>query len=65
MQFLLPNVYVSKRNTRVFVLQLQPEQDGQEHSRRFRLENGDSPGEKDEVFISKLTHTNKILYEPA
>lgn len=27
----------------------QTENDGQEHGRRFRIENGDSPGEKDEV----------------
>lgn len=32
----------------MFQLQ-QPEVDGQEHSRRFRIENGGSPGEKEEV----------------
>ncbi|VEN60453.1 unnamed protein product, partial [Callosobruchus maculatus] len=33
----------------------QPEVDGQEHCRRFRIENGDSPGEKDEMFGSPST----------
>ncbi|KAG5872145.1 hypothetical protein JTB14_037387 [Gonioctena quinquepunctata] len=33
----------------------QPEVEGQEHSRRFRIENGDSPGEKDEMFGSPST----------
>ncbi|KAH0815636.1 hypothetical protein GEV33_007155 [Tenebrio molitor] len=33
----------------------QPENDGQEHCRRFRIENGDSPGEKDEMFGSPST----------
>lgn len=36
----------------LFQLQ-QPEIDGREHCRRFRIENGDSPGEKDEVLILK------------
>ncbi|XP_063906310.1 GTPase-activating Rap/Ran-GAP domain-like protein 3 isoform X2 [Zophobas morio] len=33
----------------------QTENDGQEHGRRFRIENGDSPGEKDEMFGSPST----------
>ncbi|KAH1022832.1 hypothetical protein HUJ04_012161 [Dendroctonus ponderosae] len=33
----------------------QPEVDGHEHCRRFRIENGDSPGEKDEMFGSPST----------
>ncbi|XP_074025682.1 GTPase-activating Rap/Ran-GAP domain-like protein 3 isoform X2 [Leptinotarsa decemlineata] len=33
----------------------QPEVEGQEHCRRFRIENGDSPGEKDEMFGSPST----------
>ncbi|XP_065169391.1 GTPase-activating Rap/Ran-GAP domain-like protein 3 isoform X3 [Atheta coriaria] len=36
-------------------LQQPPEVDGQEHCRRFRIENGDSPGEKDEMFGSPST----------
>lgn len=35
---------------KLFQLQ-QAEVDGHEHSRRFRIENGDSPGEKDEVSL--------------
>ncbi|XP_066244731.1 GTPase-activating Rap/Ran-GAP domain-like protein 3 isoform X2 [Euwallacea similis] len=33
----------------------QPEVDGHEHCRRFRIENGDSPGEKDAMFGSPST----------
>ncbi|XP_025830700.1 GTPase-activating Rap/Ran-GAP domain-like protein 3 isoform X2 [Agrilus planipennis] len=33
----------------------QPEVNGQEYGRRFRVENGDMPGEKDEVFGSPST----------
>ncbi|XP_049821518.1 GTPase-activating Rap/Ran-GAP domain-like protein 3 isoform X2 [Aethina tumida] len=33
----------------------QPEVDGHEHCRRFRIENGDSQGEKDEMFGSPST----------
>ncbi|KAK5649770.1 hypothetical protein RI129_000799 [Pyrocoelia pectoralis] len=33
----------------------QPELNGQDYGRRFRIENGDSPGEKDEMFGSPST----------
>lgn len=38
-----------KYSTKQYFQLQQPEVNGQEYGRRFRIENGDSPGEKDEV----------------
>ncbi|KAG5879765.1 hypothetical protein JTB14_028959 [Gonioctena quinquepunctata] len=41
----------------------QPEVEGQEHSRRFRIENGDSPGEKDEVrYSTRQFHQFPVIF---